>query len=352
MDYKELLIHKDKTILDALKQLDQTAKKILFLIDENSKLIGSLTDGDVRRYILKTGTIEGKVSDVCNRETFKCFIGEDRKKIIEEAKNLNIKYIPVVSDINEIVEIIILEETDVESKIATLKPLNIPVVIMAGGFGTRLEPFTRVLPKPLVPVGEKTLLEIIMEKFYQYGISEFWLSVNYKAYIIKSYLSELNLPYQINYIQEDKPLGTAGSLYLLKEKIKSESFILTNCDTILDIDYFSLLDTHNKQKNDITMVVSAQEFKIPYGICEISDGEVVDIKEKPSIKNLVNTGVYVINTNIIKLIPDNQFFNATDLIIKAKQNGKTVKIYPVSGDSWIDVGHWEEYRKALERIKI
>lgn len=351
MDFKELLIDKNSTIIDALKQLDKTARKILFVVDDN-KLIGSLTDGDVRRYILKSGLLEGKVEEVCNKNTFKVKVGFDKNKVIEEAKRFDIKFIPVVTENEEFVELIHIEEFTGVSKVQSFIPLDIPVIIMAGGFGTRLDPFTKVLPKPLIPIGEKTILEIIMEKFYEYGISEFWISLNYKAYIIKSYLAELNLPYSIKYVQEDKPLGTAGSLYLLKGQINKEDFILTNCDTIVDIDYIDLFRFHKKNRNDITIISSAQEFKIPYGVCEIHNGEFYRIIEKPEVRYLVNTGMYVIKTELLELITNNQFFHATDLIQKAKDNKRKISIYPISGDSWIDIGQWDEYKKTLERVKI
>lgn len=350
INYSEILINKNKSILDAMKQLDKTAKKILFVIDENNKLVGSLTDGDIRRYILKSGSLDDNIEDVCNKSTFRGFVGYDKKKLISEAKTKDIKYIPIVSNENEIVEIIVLEDSALEAKITTFKDLYIPVVIMAGGFGTRLEPFTKVLPKPLIPIGDNTILEIIMEKFYQYGVSEFWLSVNYKSYIIKSYLNELNLPYKIHYIEEDKPLGTAGSLYLLKNKIESEYFILTNCDIILDFDYYSLLEFHKNNKSDMTIVASAKRYKIPYGVCEIEDGKLNKLVEKPELNLLVNTGMYVVNTSLLELIPENYFFHATDLIKKAKDLNKIISVYPISEESWIDIGQWDEYKKAIERF--
>ncbi|MCX8059007.1 MAG: sugar phosphate nucleotidyltransferase [Spirochaetes bacterium] len=352
MNILDLLVNKNTNIIDAMKILDKTAKKILFVVDENNKLIGSLTDGDIRRYILKTGSLDGEVKDVCNKNTFKVKLGYDKKEIVEEAISKEIKYVPVISDNDTIVEILILEESKIDSKLAIFKELKIPVVIMAGGFGTRLEPFTKILPKPLIPIGDKTILEIIMGKFYEYGILDFYLSVNYKSYIIKSYFSEINLPFNITYLQEEKPLGTAGSLYLLKGKIKSDYFILTNCDIIIDIDYYDLCDFHYKNNNHITIVVSAKNYKIPYGVCEIKDGLLYEIKEKPEMNFLINTGMYVINSNVLNIIPENEFFHATDLINVSKRNNYKIGVYPISEDSWIDVGQWEEYKKVIERFKL
>lgn len=350
MNVKDFLINKDKSIFDALKQLDKIAKRILFVVDDNNFFIGSLTDGDIRRYILKTGKLEGKVEEVCNKKALKCVINENKKQIIEQAQKLNIKYIPVVSLNNEIIEIIVLEETSLESKIAIFRPTDIPVVIMAGGFGTRMEPFTKILPKPLIPIKDKTMLEIIMEKFHQYGVSEFWISVNYKAYIIKSYLSELNLPYKIFYIQEDKPLGTAGSLYMLKDKIKSSTFILTNCDVLADFDIYQLLEHHQTNNYVITIIAAAQKFTIPYGVCKLENEEFHHIEEKPSLNYLVNTGIYLLNTKVLEIVPEKEFFNATDLIHKAKNLSMKIGIFPISEDAWLDVGQWDEYKKAIKKF--
>lgn len=348
----ELFINQDVSILEAMKQLNKTAKRVLFVVDEYDRLVGTITDGDIRRYIIKTGSLDGKVKDTCNKNPLVGHIGYNKNELIKKAKELDVQYIPIISEDGKIVEILIVEEKEFASKIAAVKSIDIPAVIMAGGLGTRLEPITKVIPKPLIPIGEKTILEHIIENLAQYGINRFWISVNYKAYIIKSYLSEINLPYFIEYIQEEKPLGTAGSLYLLKGKIDSNLFILTNCDILLDIDYLPLIQFHTEQKNDITIVVSAQRHRIPYGVCEVEDGELKRLVEKPEIDLLVNTGMYVINTDVLNIIPDNTFFHATDLIQKAKSEGKKIGIYPVSEDAWVDIGQWEEYKKAIRRINI
>lgn len=351
-NFKDLIINKSVSILEAIKQLDKTAKKILFVVDDNGVYIGSLSDGDIRRYILKRGSLDGCVLDAVNRNSFYVKTGYDRKKVLDYMKKKDIKFVPVVNDEGIIVEFLINEEISVDIKTAPLKKIDIPVVIMAGGFGTRLDPFTRVLPKPLIPIGDKTVLEIIIEKFLDYGIEEIWLSVNYKAYIIKSYLSEINLPCKINYIQEDKPLGTIGSLYLIKGKIKSDKFILINCDTIIDVDYFDLLEFHISMRHDITMISSAVKYTVPYGVCKIKDGLLEDIEEKPSFNFLVNTGMYLINAELLSLIPKNQPYNATDFVKEAINRGFKVGIYPISEDAWIDIGQWQEYKKAIERLKI
>lgn len=352
-ELSDLIINKSASIIDAMNQLDKTGKKILFVVDDNKSYIGTLTDGDIRRYILKTGKLDGKVIDACNLNSFYVKTGYNKDEVLKYIKEKDIKFVPVIDDKGLIVELLVNEEKDSTIKISTTRRINIPAIIMAGGFGTRLEPFTKVLPKPLIPIGDKTVLEIIIQKFIEYGVEVIWLSVNYKAYIIKSYLAEQNLPCKIEYIQEEKPLGTIGSLYLLKGKIEANTFILTNCDTIIDIDYLDLLRFHEDMNNHITVVTSAINYRIPYGVCKITDGGIlVSIEEKPSLNFLVNTGMYVINTELIRLIPENEFYNATDFIKDAINNGYKVGAYPISENSWIDVGQWSEYKKALERFNI
>lgn len=352
MNYKELIINKSATIIEAMKQLDKTAKKILFVVDDE-KYMGSLTDGDVRRYILKTGKLDGLVLDACNKDSYYVKIGYNKNDVLEYMKKKDLKYVPVIDDNGFILELLLNADKESNLKINLLKKLNIPVVIMAGGFGSRLEPFTKVLPKPLIPIGEKTILEIIIDKFIDYGVNYVWLSVNYKSDIIKSYLSEQNLPCTINYIQEDKPLGTIGSLYLLKNKLDSELFILTNCDIIIDIDYLDLVEFHKKMENDVTIVSSAITYKIPYGVCRIKDGGILqNIEEKPDLNFLVSTGMYVINSKLVDIIPKNSFYNATDFIEKSISEGFKVSVYPISENSWIDIGQWDEYKKAIGRLSI
>lgn len=349
---KSLLINKEKSIFEAMKQLDQTAKRILFVVDDNNTLIGSLSDGDIRRYIIKTGQIYGKAENACNKNLYYVNTGFDKYKIKSEIKSKDIKYIPVVDNEKKIIEILINEENKDNIIVNSLEKLNIPVVIMAGGYGTRLEPFTKVLPKPLIPIGDKTIIEVIIEKFTQFGISNFWISINYKSSIIKAYLNDLSLP-NINFIEEEKPLGTIGSLFLLKNKINEDYFILTNCDIIIDADFYDIFCYHKNKKNDITLIVSMQTHKIPYGVCKIMEnGILTSIDEKPEYNFLISTGIYMINSNVIDLIPDNTFFHATDLLEKANKNGLKIGVYPISQNSWIDIGQWDEYKKVLERYRI
>ena len=219
---------------------------------------------------------------------------------------------------------------------------------MAGGRGTRLEPFTKVLPKPLIPIHEKPIVEHIIDRFLKIGSKHFYLSVNYKSKILKAYFEELKPKYKISFVEEKFPLGTAGSLNLLENKIRGPFFV-TNCDIIIKADLDSLFKFHQKNKYDITLVASNKEYIIPYGTCKLNEeGHLSYIMEKPQYDLLINTGLYILNHNVIKMVPENEFFNITDLIDKMIKSGGKVGVYPVDETSWIDVGQWAEYKNAVK----
>jgi len=349
--FTNILINKSASTKEAIKQLDRNLEKILFVVDEDNKLIGSITDGDIRRWILRDGDLSIEVEKICFQGTF--FVQNDYNidYIKKEIRKREISHVPVVNDDHTIVEILVWDKL-FDEKIArkTKNKLDAEIVIMAGGKGTRLDPFTKILPKPLIPIGDKTILEIIIEKFTDYSNMEFYISVNHKAKIIKSYFEEIQPAYKLNYIDEDKPLGTVGSLKKLAGKIE-KNIILTNCDIIIDADYTDILEHHIKEKNEITIVASLKHYNIPYGICEIENGgTLIHINEKPEYDFLVNTGMYILKPEVLKHIPQNEFFHMTHLIEKIKSTHK-IGIYPISENSWVDTGEWIEYKKAVEKLR-
>lgn len=352
-EFSSILINKDSSVIDAMKQLDKTAEKILFVIDEDSKLVGSLSDGDIRRWILKGGGLKDNVERACFKNTFYVEINYDLEKVKEEILTRKIVYVPVVDRAKIIVEFLIWDKLfDGKIKRKVKEKITIPVVIMAGGKGTRLDPFTKILPKPLIPIGEKTILEMIIDKFRDFNADHFYISINHKANIIKSYFKDLKPEYKITFLQEKKPLGTIGGIKQLENKING-NILVTNCDVIIEADYGDLLKHHVKEDNDITIVTSVKQYRIPYGVCEIeSGGKLIKIKEKPEFNILVNTGMYIMKSGVFKLIPENKYFDVTSLIDKVKCNKGKVCIYPVSEEAWIDIGEWVEYKKAIERFRI
>ena len=345
---KDITVQTDITIRQAMKILDKTAEKCLLVVDENKKLLGTLTDGDLRRSILAGVKFSEDISSSFNTEPTvlikEKYTTEKAKQLL---RDLKLNLIPVVDENHLVLDYITWSGRGGESQ--PHKSLGVvPVVIMAGGKGTRMEPFTKVLPKPLLPIREKPIIEHIIECFTDIGCTDFHMTVNYKGKILKAYFEELQPDYQVHFVDEKEPLGTAGSLRFLDGKF-NQSFFVTNCDIIIKADYTSLYEFHQKGGYDITLVASAKEYVIPYGTCELNgDGHLAHINEKPKYDFLVNTGLYVMNPSVLDLIPKNKFYHITHLIEDGKNQGKKVGVFPIDDDSWIDVGQWTEYKKAVK----
>jgi len=228
---------------------------------------------------------------------------------------------------------------------------NLPVVIMAGGKGTRLDPFTRILPKSLIPIGNEPIIKVIMDKFKKFGVDNFYVSLNDKGRMIKAYFHDHDLRYHIKYIEEDKPLGTAGALKYLDGKLQTP-FIISNCDNIIHTNYHSIYEFHKEGSHDLTVVGSLQQYTIPYGVCEIDNfGILKEIREKPEYDFLVNTGLYLMNPNVLHYIPEDKYFDMTDLIKVIQKESLKIGVYPVSEKSWIDVGQWSKYSKTIKELE-
>ena len=353
-ELKSILIKSSQSIREAIKIIDIAHYGIGVIVDDNNIVKGILTDPDIRRLILRSIDFEESVSSVMNDNPI---LVEEVSVSKKEIQNVFIEkgfsQIPIVNENKQLVDLVL--KSDMLDKAENgIRPnkIDASVVIMAGGRGTRMEPFTTILPKPLIPIGNKSMLEVIMEEYARFNVSDFCISVNYKANLIKAYLTDSDLDYNISYIQEDKPLGTAGSLKLLSKEFANKPFFVSNCDIIIRDDYSKIYDFHIKGNYAITMVASLQHHKIPYGVCEIeNEGDLVTIKEKPEYNFLVNTGMYIINPEVLDDIPENEFFHITHLMDKIKKLGKKVGVFPVSEKSWIDVGQWAEYKDALSALK-
>jgi dTDP-glucose pyrophosphorylase len=349
---KDITIHPSATIKEAMEALDRTAEKVLMVVDNDKKLIGALTDGDIRRYILKGRDLIGTIQEAYNPNPIFVFQEDYNLDKIKKVLTKNkIDLVPILNQSRKIVDFITWDKVFGNNRKSEDQKLNIPVVIMAGGSGTRLEPFTKVLPKPLIPVGEKPVIDHIIDRFRAYGASEFYLTIHHKSKILRAYFEEKCPDYSIDFAEEDEPRGTAGSLTLLADRL-NRPFFVSNCDIIIEADYADIFRFHTKHSYDITLVASTKQFNIPYGICELNgSGSLERIQEKPEYSFLVNTGLYVLNPSVINLIPDDGLFHITHLMDKVKENNGAIGVYPVSEKAWIDVGQWAEYRKALKVIE-
>lgn len=351
--FESLLIDEQRQVLEALHQLEEISRKILYVVSEDNRLFGTLTDGDVRRWILRGGDLDGVVGDVCNRAPYAAKAGDDVGTIKSAMHTLKITSVPVLDEEGHIIDMYFWETLFQEDQSAKQpEALDLPVVVMAGGKGSRLAPFTSVLPKPLIPIGEKTAIQVILDSFVKCGVDEFYISVNYKSKLIQAYFEELDPSYRINYIYEDEPLGTGGGLHTLAGKFKGD-LMVTNCDVIIKADYHTMVEHHRKESNDITMVVSMRPYDIPYGICDIVDnGQLCAMREKPHYNFMVNTGLYVLRSSVLEMIPKNKFYDITELIEDVKSRGGRVGVYPISAKAWSDTGEWQQYCDTMAQLRL
>lgn len=346
MNVNDVIIDENKSMIEAMERLDATSKKVLFVQNER-KLAAAITDGDIRRWILKKGNLDAKVKEIANYKPL--YLVEDEKSEAREfmKKNL-IDAVPIVNKNKEIISVIFYNEVGFDQ----MKELKIPVVIMAGGLGTRLYPYTKILPKSLIPIGEIPIIEHIINRFNRHGSDQFYLVVNHKKNMIKAYFNEIDKTYKVNYADEDKPLGTGGGLSLLKGQINS-TFILSNCDILIEEDYEKIYSYHKKENNLITLVCSLKNIKIPYGVIEINEiGEIESMKEKPQLSFFTNTGMYIVEPKVIEELEENIAVGFPDIIEKYKSQGEKIGIYPISENSWMDMGQLDEMeamRRRLER---
>lgn len=351
MNISTLSISPSTTVKDALRKLDDGALRILFVVDEYKKLLGTLTDGDVRRHILRDGDIRKPVEACYNKKPTTVADGDDdvtKRSLMLERK---VEVIPSVDEQGRLTGYVRWSEL-FSGKPAIEDSIDLPVVIMAGGKGTRLDPFTKILPKPLIPVGDKPIVEAIMDRFHEYGARDFYLTINYKGAMIKSYFESTETSYNVNYVCEDEFMGTAGSLRFLPEEFP-RTFILSNCDVVVEADYADLVNFHKKKGYSLSIVGSIQHYRIPYGILEYEEGGALrEITEKPEYDFIINTGLYVLESETLKYIPEGKVFDMTDLITLLMKKGKKVGVYPVSEKSYIDIGQWEEYKNNLDRFII
>jgi dTDP-glucose pyrophosphorylase len=342
MDFNNRNIQPDKSLIDALKQMDALDSKLLIVVD-NEKFIGLLSAGDIQRAIIKNKPLGSPISEIL-RKKVRIAKPDDSFDTIENMMlNYRMELCPVVDKNGFVEKIYFWTDLFQEKKPKPAKQFNIPIVIMAGGIGTRLKPLTNVLPKPLIPIGNKTIIEEIFNRFGECGCNEFHISLNYKAELIEFYLKNANLDYKLHFFREKKPMGTAGSLSLLKGKLK-QTFFVSNCDILIEQDYSEILDYHKKYKNEITVIAALKNYHIPYGTIETGrNGLLIDLTEKPDLTIKINSGMYILEPHILSEIKNNKFFHITHLIEKVILRGGKVGVFPVSEKSWKDVGDWKEF---------
>lgn len=340
-----LYIKEQNTILEAMEMLEKNKIKVLFVLEQD-KLRAAVTDGDIRRWLMRGGEVKAQVKHVANYQPK--YLHEGQAHQAESLmKEYGIEAVPIVDEDLVIKDIIFQDDSEYKrEKFAK----DISVVIMAGGLGTRLSPYTNILPKPLIPIGDYPIAEHIINRFHSYGCNRFYMIVNYKRNMIKAYFDELKKDYQLEFIEEEKALGTGGGISLLRGKIK-ETFVLTNCDIVIDDDLTKAYKQHTESNNVITMVCSLKNFTIPYGVVNIGkDGVIESMQEKPNMSFFTNTGCYFVEPEVIEKLTYNEPVDFPSVIEKCMDEGKKVGIYPISEDAWLDMGQFDELERMKERL--
>ena len=345
----EISIKKDASIISALRQMDANRVKLLIVLEQG--LFHSLLSiGDIQRAIIANTSLDTPIETILRRNVNVAHPSDSKEEIKRFIKERRSEFMPVVDENRKVVDVVFWEDVSDYKEIKIKEKFDLPVVIMAGGQGSRLRPLTNVLPKPLIPIGEQTMMEDIMDRFVECGCHAFYVSVNYKADTIRRYFDNLGKPqYHVEYFQEDKPLGTAGSLHLLKDRINS-TFFVSNCDIIIDEDYSEILDFHRSNGNEITVVAALKNYSIPYGTLETGEGgQLLSLHEKPELTYKINTGMYILEPHLISEIPSDRLYHITFLIEKLISEHRKVGVFPINEGSWTDIGNWDEYMKYIHK---
>lgn len=344
------LIPPTLSVKEAIEKIENTGRKTVFIVDEQRKLIGIFTDGDMRRYVLKNGDLSAPITFAMNKEPI-VFRETQTKELAKQIEERSLLVYPIVNNENQIVDVVYWNEKSCKGIHPTQKlPENVSVIIMAGGEGTRLYPYTKVLPKPLIPIEDLPICTHVINSFKKYNCKEFTLILNHKSNMIKAYYNDIDKDYKLNYEVETKFLGTAGGLSLLKNKIKDTCFV-SNCDILVNADFSCIYKWHKKEQNLITMICAIKNIQIPYGVVNSKpNGEIENIEEKPELSYLINVGVYLIEPEVINSL-NGEFIHMTDLAQKYIDEGKKVGVFPISEGSWLDMGQIKEMENMTNQLK-
>lgn len=343
---KKYIIHQDQTLLDALKQINViwTGPLVLFVVDDEERMVGTLTDGDARRALTSGAGVQDKISAIMNTQ-FK-FIRECEGEMVAELhkqREMKMKLVPVLRKDNTISEIINLEEY--------ITKLPIDAVLMAGGKGERLRPLTEKTPKPLLPVGNKPIIDHNIDRLIMYGVEHINVTVNYLREQIEEHFAKPHNGVQVHTVREPKFLGTIGSIRFVKE-FHNDTVLVMNSDLFTNINFEDFFLHFEEHKADMAAVAIPYSISVPYGIFDISgQRDIKGILEKPTYNYYANAGIYLIRREMIeKYLPYDTFFNATDFMEKLISEGRKVIRFPLSG-YWIDIGNKQEYLKAQDLVK-
>ena len=338
------IISKDKTLLEALSQINELAPEplVLFVVDEEQRMVGTLTDGDSRRALISGASVNDKAEAIMHRN-FNYMSVSDICNVLDirHQKEMRMKLVPILDAEKHIVDIINLEKFETR--------LPVDAVLMAGGKGERLRPLTEKTPKPLLPVGEKAIIDHNVDRIISYGIQHINVTVNYLREQIEAHYQTPRHEVQVQTVREPQYLGTIGSIKFVP-KFYNDTVLLMNSDLFTNIDYEDFFLHYQQHEADMSVAAVPYNVSIPYGVLDLNGRNIIGLLEKPKYNYYANAGIYLIKRSALEEIPDNTFFNATDLIEKLIAEGKKVIRYPLNG-TWIDIGNPQEYQKAQDLVK-
>ncbi len=341
--WRKVLVEPDTSLLQALRILDETSLQILVVVDPERRPLGTVTDGDLRRGILNHLSLDVSVEHLMNRTPVTCGHDTDRLELYERMLALQIRRVPVLDSGGRVAGLIALEELSMP------EPLENWAVVMAGGLGTRLRPLTDSVPKPMLPVGPRPIIETTLHHLRFYGFRRVYLAVRYKADIIEDYFGDgKSLGLDIRYLREDKELGTAGALRLIDER-PTAPLLVMNGDLLAKVNYRNLLDVHSGSGAKATVCLGEHHYQVPYGVAEFKGNRLVRLVEKPVKRFQVNAGIYVLNPELIDGIPHGRSYDMPTLVDGRIEAGDAVCTYPIFG-YWVDIGRLEDLSRAQHLI--
>jgi len=342
-NWQDITVTENATLRDAMSILSRFSLRIVLVRDDHGHLIGTITDGDIRRGLLKSLTLNDAVAQIMNRSPLVAFPYQTIDIVHDILRQHSILAIPIIDNERKIIGLETIESTEATSGI------DIDVVLMAGGIGKRLLPLTQLTPKPMLPLkGSKPMLESIIEEFVRQGFRRFYISTHYKPEVIRNYFKDgKGFGCTIHYTHEQEPLGTAGALSLLKEKLNN-SFIVMNADLSVKINYRNLIEFHQHHNALATMCVRRMEYQVPYGVVELEDLHIRGIQEKPHHAYLINAGIYCFDNEIMGYITHNRYLDMDILFQRIIQDRKKVNAFPIHED-WVDIGRLDDYKKNVSQ---
>ena len=345
---KKYTVNQNSTVKATIEQMEQESIKAVVIVNDNNQVVGLFSNGDMRSFFLRGGSLSENITVAMNPNP-RLFASEE--KVNTQRKTKKMVIYPIIDEEKRIVAVLDDANTEAGEQISGVLK-EVPLVIMAGGKGTRLYPYTKILPKPLIPIGDVTITERIIASFQRYGCEHVMMILNHKANMIKAYMQELDKTYSVDFVQEDKFLGTAGGLRLLKDKLKG-TFFLSNCDILVNADLECIYRTHKAKGNKITFVCSMKDVTIPYGVVETDEeGMITKMKEKPEFSFLINTGLYMIEADVLDDIQEGEFIHLPDLAQRYLDKGEKVGVFPISEKAWLDMGQFNEMENMMKSLGL